>query len=232
MRRLRRLYASGASQAVAAFLAALFIRFIYWTNRWQRLGYDIAERLFAEKRRLIFCFWHSRLLMLPYAREGDRPFHVMISSHRDGKLIARAVRHLGIGTVFGSSSRRPALALREAAQRCKDVVCLGITPDGPRGPRMRAAPGAVMIAELAGALLVPVAYSTSRRLLLDSWDRFLLPLPFGRGVFLVGPEIPVPHGLEDDQREALRQRLEREITRLTAEADRLMGHPPSEPASG
>ena len=231
MRRLRRLYASGAFQAVAAFLLALFIRFIYRTNRWSRVGYDITDRLFADKRRVVFCFWHSRLLMMPYSIYGDRPFHAMISSHRDGRFIARTVGHFGFGTVFGSSSRRPALALREAARRCRDGVCLGITPDGPRGPRMRAAPGAVLIAELAGAVMVPVAYSTSRRRLLDSWDRFLLPMPFGRGVFVVGEAIPVPHGLEDPEREALRLQLEQAITRTTVEADRRMGHPPVEPAA-
>ena len=230
MRRLRRFYASDKAQGLVAFLAGQYVRLVYWTNRWQRVGYDISDRLFAENRRLIFCFWHSRLLMMPYATYGGRPFDVMMSTHRDGKFIARAVRHLGIGVVFGSSSRRPALALREAAQRCRDGVCLCITPDGPRGPRGRAAPGAVLIAELAGAVLVPVAYATSRRRLLRSWDRFHLPLPIGRGVFVVGQEIEVPSRLDEAQREQLRQRLEADINRVTDEADRLMGHPPVEPA--
>jgi lysophospholipid acyltransferase (LPLAT)-like uncharacterized protein len=217
-------------QGVIAFLVAQYVRLVYRTNRWQRVGYDISDRLFAENRRLIFCFWHSRLLMMPYATYGKRPFDVMISSHRDGKFIARAVRHLGIGVVFGSSSRRPALALREAAQRCRDGVCLCITPDGPRGPRERAAPGAVVIAELAGAVMVPVAYATSRRCLLGSWDRFHLPLPIGRGVFVVGKEIEVPRRLDEAVRERLRRKLEADISRVTDEADRLMGHAPVEPA--
>lgn len=231
MRRLRQFYASEKAQGAIAFLVAQYVRLVYWTNRWRRVGYDISDRLFAENRRLIFCFWHSRLLMMPYATYGGRPFDVMMSTHRDGKFIARAVRHLGIGVVFGSSSRRPALALREAAKRCRDGVCLCITPDGPRGPRGRAAPGAVLIAELAGAVLVPVAYATSRRRLLGSWDRFHLPLPIGRGVFVVGREIEVPQGLDETGREELRLRLEADITRVTDEADRLMGHPPVEPAS-
>ncbi|HXQ42217.1 MAG TPA: lysophospholipid acyltransferase family protein [Candidatus Udaeobacter sp.] len=230
MKRLRRLYASDKVQGVFAFLVAQYVRLVYRTNRWRRVGYDISDRLFAQDRRLIFCFWHSRLLMMPFATYGGRPFDVMISSHRDGKFIARAVRHLGIGVVFGSSSRRPALALREAAQRCRDGVCLCITPDGPRGPRARAAPGAVVIAELAGAVLVPVAYATSRRRLLDSWDRFHLPLPIGRGVFVVGKEIEVPRRLDETEREQLRRRLEADISRVTDQADRLMGHAPVEPA--
>jgi lysophospholipid acyltransferase (LPLAT)-like uncharacterized protein len=230
MKRLRRIYASNKAQGVIAFLLAQYVRLVYWTNRWRRVGYDISDRLFAENRRLIFCFWHSRLLMMPFATYGGRPFDVMMSTHRDGRFIARAVRHLGIGVVFGSSSRRPALALREAAQRCRDGVCLCITPDGPRGPRGRAAPGAVLIAELAGAVLVPVAYATSRRRLLASWDRFHLPFPIGRGVFVVGKEIEVPRRLDEAEREQLRRRLEADISRVTDEADRLMGHAPVEPA--
>lgn len=230
MKRLRRIYASEKAQGVIAYLLAQYVRLVFWTNRWRRIGYDISDRLFAENRRLIFCFWHSRLLMMPFATYGGRPFDVMISSHRDGRFIARAVRRLGIGVVFGSSSRRPALALREAAQRCRDGVCLCITPDGPRGPQGRAAPGAVLIAELAGAVLVPVAYATSRRRLLGSWDRFHLPLPIGRGVFVVGKEIEVPRRLDEAERERLRRKLEADISQVTDEADRLMGHAPVEPA--
>ena len=96
---------------------------------------------------------------------------------------------------------------------------------------MRAAPGAVMTAELAHAVILPVAYGTTRRRILKSWDRFLLPLPFGRGVFVIGPEIEVPGSLDPARREALRLRLESSLNEVTAEADRRMGHAPVEPAA-
>ena len=106
-----------------------------------------------------------------------------------------------------------------------------MTPDGPRGPRMRAAVGAVLAAEMADAVLVPVGYSTSRRRLLTSWDRFLLPLPFGRGVFVVGPEIEVPGLPGSGAARGARLRLESALNEVTAEADRRMGHAPVEPAA-
>jgi lysophospholipid acyltransferase (LPLAT)-like uncharacterized protein len=103
--------------------------------------------------------------------------------------------------------------------------------DGPRGPRMRAAPGAVMTAELAHAVLLPVGYATSRRREMYTWDRFLIPFPFGRGVFVVGEPIEVPRRVDEAGRESLRQRLEDALNAVTAEADRLTGHRPMEPAA-
>jgi len=96
---------------------------------------------------------------------------------------------------------------------------------------MRAAMGAVLAAEMAEAVLVPVGFATTRRAMLRSWDRFLVPLPFGRGVFVIGPEIIVPPGLDAAGREALRLDLEKALNDVTAEADRLTGHAPTAPAA-
>ncbi len=230
MRRLRRFLASDIGQGLVAGAAVFYMRLVHATNRWQRVRYDVLDALLAADKPIVVCFWHGRLLMVPFARRGPRPHHVMISSHRDGWVIARAVARLGIGVVTGSSSRQPAKALRQAARLCRDGSMVGITPDGPRGPRMRAAPGAVMMAELAGAVLLPVSYATTRRWLARSWDRFLIPLPFGRGVFVLGNPIELPRHMDESQRESVRQRLEEALNAVTAEADRLTGHPPIEPA--
>ena len=207
------------------------MRPIYVNNRWHRVSYEVFDRLLAAERRVVVCFWRGRLLMMPFARHGPRPYHLMISNHRDGQFIARTVARFGIGAIAGSSSRQPAKALRKAATLCRDGSFLCITPDGPRGPRMRAAPGAVMTAELADAVLLPVGYATSRRWAFASWDRFLVPLPFGRGVFVAGDAIEVPRCLDEGGREKLRRRLEDALNAVTAEADRLTGHHPMEPAA-
>jgi lysophospholipid acyltransferase (LPLAT)-like uncharacterized protein len=226
----RRFLASDLGQALVANLAAFYMRLVYGTNRWRRVRYEVVDRLLAAERRVVVCFWHGRLLMMPFARYGPRPYQVMISSHRDGQFIARTVARFGIGAVVGSSSRQPARTLRKAARICRDGTFLCITPDGPRGPRMRAAPGAVMTAELADAVLLPVGYATSRRWAIGSWDRLLIPFPFGRGVFVAGDAIEVPRRMDEAGRESLRKRLEDALNAVTAEADRLMGHAPIEPA--
>ena len=168
--------------------------------------------------------------MMPYGVRGTRPLHIMISDHRDGRLIARTVRRFGIDVIFGSSFREPVQALYRMAQICHDFGLPCVTPDGPRGPRTRAAIGPVLAAEMAEAVLVPASYATTRRLLLNSWDRFVLPLPFGPGVFVVGQEIEVGPALDSMVPEALRLRLERSLNEVTAHADRLTGHVPVAPA--
>ena len=225
MRLLRRIISSDAGQNIIARAVVVYMRVVYFTNRWSRIRFDIAERILAANRRVVICFWHGRLLMMPFGLFGPRPFGVMISGHRDGQVIARIIRPFGIKTVSGSSSRQPAKALRNAARLCRDGSLVGITPDGPRGPRQHAAAGAVMLAELADAVLLPVSYATSRRRTLGSWDRFLLPLPFGRGVFVIGQEIAVPADLDSTGRETLRRTLEDALNAVNNEADRLTGHP-------
>jgi lysophospholipid acyltransferase (LPLAT)-like uncharacterized protein len=230
MRRIRQIADSKFGQWLLSALAALYVRLVYRCNRWERVGYDIADRLLADHRRAIICFWHGRLLMMPYAVRGDRPFHILVSDHRDGKLIARTVRRFGIGVITGSSSRQPVQALYRVAEICRAYGLPCLTPDGPRGPRMHAALGPVIAAEMAEAVLVPVSFSTSRRRIIASWDSFLLPLPFGRGVFVVGPEIEVPPGLDAAGREMLRLRLEEALNHVTREADGRAGHDPSRSA--
>jgi lysophospholipid acyltransferase (LPLAT)-like uncharacterized protein len=228
MGKLRRLSDSRYGQWFLSGLAALYIHLIYRANRWERVGYDIADRLLADHRRAVICFWHGRLLMMPYAVRGNRQFHILVSDHRDGRLIARTVRRFGIGIITGSSSREPVQALYRVAEVCRAYGLPCVTPDGPRGPCMRAAMGAVLAAEMAEAVLVPVAYATSRRRVLPSWDRFLLPLPFGRGVFVIGREIDVPAGMDATSREALRLRLEEALHAVTREADSRVGRRPAQ----
>jgi lysophospholipid acyltransferase (LPLAT)-like uncharacterized protein len=227
----RRFLASDFGQSLVASLASFYMRLVYATNRWRRVGYEVIDRLIAAERSVVVCFWHSRLLMMPFGRHGPRPHHVLISGHWDGQVIARTVARFGIGVVVGSCSRQPAQTLRKAARVCRNVGLLGITPDGPRGPRMRAAPGAVMTAELAHAVLLPAGYATSRRREIHTWDRFLIPFPFRGGVFVVGEPIDVPRGMDEAGRESLRQRLEDALNAVTAEADRLTGHLSMEPAA-
>jgi lysophospholipid acyltransferase (LPLAT)-like uncharacterized protein len=114
------------------------------------------------------------------------------------------------------------------ALKAGEVV--GITPDGPRGPRMRASDGIVTVARMAGVPVVPVTYAVARRRVLSTWDRFVLPLPFSAGVFAWGPPIEVPRDLDAAGIETVRRRIETELTGLADAADRMCGCPPVEPA--
>jgi len=232
---IKRCLRSEAALTGLSALAAVYIRLVRWTGRWQVINGEVLARHWAARRPFIGCFWHGRLMMIRYLWATELPLAVLISRHRDGRLIARTVERLGIQTIAGSSAKGAAdkggaAALREVVRALKSGISVGITPDGPRGPRMRASPGAVAAARLSGAPLVPVAVAMWPRKVMGSWDRFLLALPFGRGVYVCGEPIEVPADADATQVTALTQRLEDALNQLSQRADALVGCVPIAPA--
>jgi lysophospholipid acyltransferase (LPLAT)-like uncharacterized protein len=225
-----RLMRRPAVSAALSWLAARYIRLVWITGRWQVENTDIADRMIADGTPFIACFWHGRMLMIPNAWKYSARMSILISHHRDGIFISRTLAHLGIGTIAGSSSRGGAGALVSMVRALKRGEYMGITPDGPRGPRMRATPGAATAARLSGAVLLPVSYSATRRRVLGSWDRFVVPLPFSRGIIRVGAPIEVPRDTDDAGLEAVRQKLEVDLINLTMVLDSELGVAPVEPA--
>ncbi len=207
----------------ACFLGSLYIRFIHATGQWRIENGTIPDKLVAEGKTFITCFWHGRLLMMSYAWPYKPPFHMLISGHADGQLIAKTINRLGFNTVEGSTKRGGGSALRAMMRKLNEGGYIGITPDGPRGPRMQASSGAIALAKLAGVPILPLSYSASSWKMFQSWDRFVLPRPFAKGVFIWGEPIEISKEADDASLEAARQELEAALTRLTKQADDLSG---------
>ncbi len=231
MRPLKRLLRSEPFQAALAWLAAGYYRLVYRTTQWTVVCPPASERLLASGHAFVGCFWHGRMLVIRAAIPRDTTMHMLVSGHRDGMLIARAVANLRVRTVAGSSKRGGISAMRGMQRLLAEGERVAITPDGPRGPRMRAKPGAIKAAQLAGVPLVPASAAVSRRYVLRTWDRFCLALPFSRGVVLWGEPIEVPAEADEAELERLRLLLEARLNELTTEADRRFGQPLIEPAA-
>lgn len=229
MRALKWLARKEWVQRILCWWVAQYIRLVHATGRWTVRGDEAPRHFWAQGKPFILAFWHGRLLMMPYCWDSRVPIKMLISNHVDGRLIARTVRHFGIDTVAGSSSKGGTAALRAIVKALKAGECVGFTPDGPRGPCMRASIGLVNAARLAGAPILPCTYATARRRVLGSWDRFVLALPFSRGVFLWGAPIEVPQGASDQELERARGAVEDSLNALTREADRSCGVEPIEP---
>jgi lysophospholipid acyltransferase (LPLAT)-like uncharacterized protein len=162
--------------------------------------------------------------MMPLAWHRLTAFHMLISAHPDGRIIAGAMTYFDIDTIAGSTRRGGSAALRAMLKRLKEGACVGITPDGPRGPAMNASFGIVNIARRAQVPIVPLTYATSRRRVLGTWDRFHLALPFGRGVYLWGEPIEIAADLDDAGLEHARRLVEIRMLEMVHEAERRVGH--------
>jgi lysophospholipid acyltransferase (LPLAT)-like uncharacterized protein len=204
---MKSLLRSRPVQSLLPLLIGRYLRLILHTNRWTLDG---AENFapHGAGSPAVFSFWHEHLPLMPalamLARRSPgycaAPIHTLVSKHRDGQVIGAVVRQFGIEPVPGSSSRGGAAGLRQLLRLLLHGAMIGITPDGPRGPRREAAQGVAQLAALAGVPILPCAARTTRRIVLRTWDRMALPLPFGRGVVVCGPAISVPR---DGWREAL-----------------------------
>jgi lysophospholipid acyltransferase (LPLAT)-like uncharacterized protein len=226
----KRVVRSDPGRRFLCWLVACYIRLVWWTSRWQTFGGERPAPFWAQRRPFILAFWHGRLLMAPMAWPRDASMNMLISGHTDGRIIADAIAHFGLGTITGSKSKGGLAALRAMVRALTNGENIGVTPDGPRGPLMRISPGIIAAAKLTGAAIVPLTFASSRRIILGSWDRFHLALPFSRGAFLWGEPLYVPKDADQVQIEALRLVLEARMNALTAEADRRCGHVPVEPA--
>ena len=230
MAAFRRLLRNDGVRRALGWVAAQYIRLVGRTGAWQVIGEDIPQAYWDTGKPFILCFWHGRMLMMPLGWPKGRPVRILISQHRDGQLIAGTIGRFGIGTVRGSSTRGAAGALKGLLEALKAGVAVGMTPDGPRGPRMRAHPGIANLARLSGAPILPCTYSASRRRVADSWDRFVVALPFARGVFMWGRPIHVAGDADEQALEDARRAVEEALNRLTEAADRWAGQGAIEPA--
>jgi len=230
---MKRLLNADFVRKFATWLVAQYIRFVRFTGRWRVVGQEVPDRLLEKQEPFIVAFWHGRLIMMAFSWKRSDLVHVLISGHRDGQLVSGMMTHFGSKTVFGSSTRGGAAAFIQLARLLREGKVVGITPDGPRGPRMRANSGVISLAKVAGAPIVPVTYSSSFSRIFGSWDRFMLPLPmpFGRGVFLWGDPIYVQHDGNDEYFEDKRIEVEQALTALTQRADWLMGRGDIDPAA-
>ena len=150
------------SLAVEALLASALIRLVRRSMRIRFSGRAEIDRLIAAGQPFIVAFWHDQLFLMQYAYTG-RKRAMLISRHEDGELITRTIRHFGLQAARGSSTVGGAAGLREIVRRLRNGWVVGITPDGPRGPRHEAHPGLIHAARLAQVPIVPVAFGASKK---------------------------------------------------------------------
>lgn len=221
---MKRVLRHEAVQAVLAGLLGRYLAFALATTRWTLVGEEFLALAIGGPPYIV-AFWHERLPLMPmlwlmYRRRPralPRRVHVLVSRHRDGRFIGDVIARFRMNVILGSSSRGGAASLREMVRLLDDGDLVAVTPDGPRGPRRRAAPGVAHLAALSGAPVLACAAQTSRRRVLRSWDRMVLPHPFGRAVMVCRPPISVGR---EGWRDAL-PAIEAALTAAADEADRL-----------
>jgi lysophospholipid acyltransferase (LPLAT)-like uncharacterized protein len=180
---------------------------------------DPHNSLDLKKNPYITVTWHNRLLYFPamFPRRYRVKTYALISPSRDGQYVADIVGCFGIKCVRGSTSKRSAVALKEAIKVLKDGFNLSVTPDGPRGPKYRMSQGPIILASKTGCSILPLSINASKYWELNSWDKFQVAKPGAKLELVFAKSIKIPPDLSANEIEKWRLFVEKKLLEITKE---------------
>ncbi len=207
-----------ADITLIALAGSTVIRCLGCTWRIKEINPEMDQRARDHFPNIIYTIWHGRMLVNAFTHR-NRNMQMLASAHRDGEIIGQTVRKLGFGHVRGSSTRGGTGAIIALADKIKQGLDVGMTIDGPLGPRYRAKPGPVQIAKMTGAAILPVVAASRSHKTLSTWDAFEVPYPFTRVRVHYGEPVLVPPDADSDILEGKRLELETRLNSLMEAAD-------------
>jgi lysophospholipid acyltransferase (LPLAT)-like uncharacterized protein len=210
---------------VAVALAWGIVRLLWATCRVTHVaGIEGARLAVRESKSLIPVYWHQHMLfgaraVLDLRSEGLKA-GFLISPSIDGTAPAMLVEKVGGVVIRGSSTHTGARALRDYYETIvKQQVSPAITPDGPKGPLQEFKPGAIMLSQITGKPILPIAVAASRAYTFNTWDAFELPLPFSRIAVVYGEPVKVGRATDAAALEQWQSRLTGSLSALRRQAE-------------
>ena len=202
------------------WLAYWVIKVLSRTMRFEEVNPEIPRAFWEKEIPAIGAFWHGRLLMMPVVYKG-RKLSFLVSPHRDGQLLKNVLQRFGFHPIEGTISitQTAFSAFRQMVKIQKSGSDIAFPPDGPRGPGCQAKIGIIELAKHTRRPIIPVAFSASKKKFFKTWDRFILPYPFSKGVFIWGEPIHVDPDGDRAHVEERRIFLETRLNELTERAD-------------
>lgn len=200
---------------LAVGLARLILELLWRTCRLRFVSEDRLFALLREHGAVIPVCWHQHLLMCGrylVTKPGGLKPGFMISPSVDGEAPTWLAQSYGAHVVRGSGSYTGLRAVRGVHQAIvKDGISPGVTPDGPRGPRFKFKAGAIFAAQISGKPVVPLAFAAKPAFVLDTWDKFIIPVPFGRVTIAIGEPFFPPAEMTDEQMAQAQREMERRM---------------------
>ena len=217
---------------ISSALLSTYMRFV---NATCRMSYEPAapEEMIKRGAPFIIATWHGQNYMMPFARPKDFPVDILTSRFVDGEVVARTIGRFGCGIIRGSGSIDPAAvpakggvsAFIAMRRRLEAGVSIALTADFDARGERRASLGVIMLAKVTGRPIVPAAFTTSRRVQLRTWDKAIVPLPFGRSACVFGEFIQVPADASDELLELTRRQVEDSLNAATLRANEIVDRP-------
>ncbi len=215
MRIIKRFSKTSIGQKSIGFLFYILTSLIFHSIRWKPLIEDEKSNITKSKEQYIFCCWHNRLFLGPHLLPKSKIINALQSSHSDGMITSVAFKYLGMKVILGSSMKGGMQAFRKMINSIKRGENIAITPDGPKGPKEEVKVGILKLSQITGVPIVPLVWTTNNYKVINSWDGFIIPFPFSKGVYSFGKPIYIKKKNNEIELEILRKQVEDEINHLT-----------------
>ncbi len=199
-------------QKFLAFVGSLFIKSVALTSEIKIKNSDNIENLWKNKKPFILAFWHGQLMMISYVWKSNYELNILASGHSDGRFGSYLGKYFKLNNI-PINSKNKSKSLRDALVILKNSKCIGITPDGPRGPSQKVSEGAIKISKISKVPIVPLGFASNKNFKLKSWDSFLITLPFSKCVFFWGEPILIKDDVSEVEIEDYKNIVEEKINK-------------------
>jgi len=191
-------------QYILAFISVLYIAFVRITSKIININHNIPNEFWRQKKPFILAFWHSQLMMISFTWTNKTKINIIASKHSDGRFGAIIGKFFKLNNIPRSSKNTNA-SLKIIFKLIKDKECIGITPDGPRGPNQKVSDGIIKLASALGVPIICCGFWSTRNFQLKSWDKFLITLPFSKCFFIWSKAIYIQKNIS--QEETIKEKL-------------------------
>ncbi len=207
-------------QKIIGIIVFLISKFIFHSIRWDCLSKKEKKIIFKKKQSYIFCCWHNRLFLGPYFLPKHVKINALQSSHSDGMMTAIIFKLININIIFSSSKRGGTKAFINMVKAIKNGESVALTPDGPKGPKQKIKDGLIKLSQFTGAPIIPLVWYTKKNKVINSWDKFIIPYPFSKGVYMFGKPIYIKRKLNQVEFKRVKLDIEKEMNNLCIFAEK------------
>ena len=203
------------------FIGRWIFQILFFLNKVSIKGEENLYNLIQSNDPVMLCVWHGRLLFPSWYIRLHTTLHIISSRHPDSEILANVLRNWGYGLIRGSTNKGGISVIKEMTEIFKKGGMIAVTNDGPKGPARIAKSGSIGLAIKNNVKIFSVTGSATKYWQIKSWDRFMLPKPFGKIHIVVSPPIKIKGKPSTSEEEV--QLLSDFINHYQDEADRLSG---------
>ena len=204
---------------VLPYILFVILYLIGKTLRVQIINRDVESQLEKQGKAIIYTFWHGRMLYFPYLYRFSNKSTILTSPSEDGEIVARTAKIFGFSSIRGSSFKKGGSALLKMTRSIKKGKAVTVVGDGSRGPLYKVQEGIINLAYLTGAPILPVVYGVKNKIQLNTWDRFIIPLPFSKIKVMYGDPVYVDKKTEEKKSKSKLEELEIKLKEITQAVD-------------